>query len=112
MQDGLNGSGIAIDVSKLTEAIFGDIILGNGQRIVVQAKLRDSRDIGGWFRSGRRHNGVNKSDGSRLRLRADDNIRPHEVGRKAAGLLVVVIPRCSQRSVQGPSCVCHPAQES
>jgi hypothetical protein len=45
LQDGLNGPSVAIDVSKLTEAIFGDIIFGDGKGIIVQAKLRDSRDI-------------------------------------------------------------------
>ena len=39
IEDAVDRSGVAVDVSKLPEAVFRNVILGDGQSVVVEAKI-------------------------------------------------------------------------
>ena len=55
---------VAVDVSELSETVFRDIVLWNGQSVVVKSELRYCRHVSSWFEWWSWDNGVCERDSS------------------------------------------------
>lgn len=93
MQDALDWTSIATDVGKLAEAVFWDVVLGDGERVIIKTELGDCRYVSGRLRSGSGNDGVCERDCAVSWRTSDNHIGTHKVGGEAVRALVFVVPR-------------------
>ena len=93
MQDALDWTSIATDVGKLAETVLWDVILGDGERVIIKTELRDCGHVSGGLRSGSGYNGVCERDCAVCWRTFDNHVGTHKVGGEAVRALIFVVPR-------------------
>jgi len=93
MQDALDWTSIATDVGKLAEAVFWDVVLGDGERVIIKTELGDCRYVSGRLRSGSGNDGVCERDCAVCWRTSDNHIGTHKVSGEAVWALIFVVPR-------------------